>query len=285
MGAWRTIRHRLEEAAGGVPVRYVGRPWRASTAEGYPTAHTLEQERIALAALDGLDALAWRRRRHSRRTSQGPCLRASASKLTTPRTVAAATRRSTASASMPQRARTAALQAPGLRFCASGDSAAKRVARKRDGCSGVRLATASMAYDQEDGMPVETHRSSRSVIQEHLELRRRNAALEHEMPLERYMPDDPFENHPLFKTEEQARIEDTMDGAQSIVDEPTSLDWPPPTPSSRRPLRSRTAAEALRARPIDAAPAMPEPRTAAEESVEASDESLWSRSRDFDWGD
>jgi 2-oxoglutarate dehydrogenase E1 component len=51
MGAWRTIRHRLEEAAGGIPVRYVGRPWRASTAEGYPTAHTLEQERIALAAL------------------------------------------------------------------------------------------------------------------------------------------------------------------------------------------------------------------------------------------
>ncbi len=51
MGAWRTIRHRLEEAAAGLPVRYVGRPWRASTAEGYPTAHTLEQERIALAAL------------------------------------------------------------------------------------------------------------------------------------------------------------------------------------------------------------------------------------------
>ncbi len=51
MGAWRTIRHRLEEAAAGVPVRYVGRPWRASTAEGYPTAHALEQERIALAAI------------------------------------------------------------------------------------------------------------------------------------------------------------------------------------------------------------------------------------------
>ncbi len=51
MGAWRTIRHRLEEAAAGVRVRYVGRPWRASTAEGYPTAHALEQERIALAAL------------------------------------------------------------------------------------------------------------------------------------------------------------------------------------------------------------------------------------------
>jgi 2-oxoglutarate dehydrogenase E1 component len=51
MGAWRTIRHRLEETAAGVPVRYVGRPWRASTAEGYPTAHALEQERIAFAAL------------------------------------------------------------------------------------------------------------------------------------------------------------------------------------------------------------------------------------------
>jgi 2-oxoglutarate dehydrogenase E1 component len=51
MGAWRTIRHRLEEAAGGIPVRFVGRPWRASAAEGYPTAHHLEQDRIARAVL------------------------------------------------------------------------------------------------------------------------------------------------------------------------------------------------------------------------------------------
>ncbi len=51
MGAWRTIRHRLEEAAGRTPVRFVGRPWRASAAEGYPTAHALEQDRIARAAL------------------------------------------------------------------------------------------------------------------------------------------------------------------------------------------------------------------------------------------
>jgi 2-oxoglutarate dehydrogenase E1 component len=51
MGAWRTIRHRLEEAAAGIPVRFVGRPWRASTAEGYPTAHLIEQDRIARAAL------------------------------------------------------------------------------------------------------------------------------------------------------------------------------------------------------------------------------------------
>jgi 2-oxoglutarate dehydrogenase E1 component len=52
MGAWRTIRHRLEAAAPeGVPVRYVGRPWRASPSEGYPTAHLVEQDRIAREAL------------------------------------------------------------------------------------------------------------------------------------------------------------------------------------------------------------------------------------------
>jgi len=51
MGAWRTIRHRLEETAAGIPVRFVGRPWRASTAEGYPTAHVLQQDRIARAVL------------------------------------------------------------------------------------------------------------------------------------------------------------------------------------------------------------------------------------------
>jgi 2-oxoglutarate dehydrogenase E1 component len=51
MGAWRTLRHRLEQAAAGVPVRYVGRPWRASPSEGYPTAHQVEQDRIVRAAL------------------------------------------------------------------------------------------------------------------------------------------------------------------------------------------------------------------------------------------
>jgi 2-oxoglutarate dehydrogenase E1 component len=47
MGPWRATRHRLEEAAAGVPLRYVGRPWRASPSEGYPTAHSREQDRIA----------------------------------------------------------------------------------------------------------------------------------------------------------------------------------------------------------------------------------------------
>jgi 2-oxoglutarate dehydrogenase E1 component len=52
MGAWRSIRHRLEAAVPeGVAVRYVGRPWRASTAEGYPTAHLREQDRIVREAL------------------------------------------------------------------------------------------------------------------------------------------------------------------------------------------------------------------------------------------
>jgi 2-oxoglutarate dehydrogenase E1 component len=51
MGAWRSIRHRLEDVAGSVPVRYVGRPWRASPSEGYPTAHLREQDRIVRAAL------------------------------------------------------------------------------------------------------------------------------------------------------------------------------------------------------------------------------------------
>jgi 2-oxoglutarate dehydrogenase E1 component len=54
MGAWRAIRHRLEEGLpGDVELRYVGRPWRASPSEGYPTAHLLEQDRIVREALGG----------------------------------------------------------------------------------------------------------------------------------------------------------------------------------------------------------------------------------------
>jgi 2-oxoglutarate dehydrogenase E1 component len=53
MGAWRTIRHRLEAPLkeAGIPLSYVGRPWRASPSEGYPTAHLREQDRIVRAAL------------------------------------------------------------------------------------------------------------------------------------------------------------------------------------------------------------------------------------------
>jgi len=56
MGPYRSIRHRLEDAlAEGasrrVHLRYVGRPWRASPSEGYPTAHLVEQDRIVRDAL------------------------------------------------------------------------------------------------------------------------------------------------------------------------------------------------------------------------------------------
>ena len=50
------------------------------------------------------------------------------------------------------------------------------------------------------------------AIQEHLDLKQRNAALDGNMPLDRYEIEDPFENHPLFKSEEQARLEETLDG-------------------------------------------------------------------------
>ena len=97
-------------------------------------------------------------------------------------------------------------------------------------------------------MPVETPSVFAHVIQQHLELKRRNSELEPDMPLQKYESADPFENHPLFKTEEQARIEDTMDGAESIP------------------------AEQL-------ASLAPQPEQAPE------DDTLWGRSRDFDWGD
>ncbi len=55
MGAWRSIRHRLDDAtrsSSTAPgVTYVGRPWRAAPSEGYPTAHQRGQDRIVRAAL------------------------------------------------------------------------------------------------------------------------------------------------------------------------------------------------------------------------------------------
>ncbi len=107
-------------------------------------------------------------------------------------------------------------------------------------------------------MPVETPSLFARVIQDHLELKRRNAELEPAMPLEGYRIDDPFNNHPLFKTEEQARLEETMDGDEPAV----SLDSIPLTWPGEESLEHVTAAG--------------EP---------AEDSSLWSKSRDFDWGD
>ena len=65
------------------------------------------------------------------------------------------------------------------------------------------------------------------VIEDHLELKRRNSALEGQMPIERYKTDDPFQNHPLFKSEEQARHEETITGTQpAVLDEEMVLAWP-----------------------------------------------------------
>jgi hypothetical protein len=108
------------------------------------------------------------------------------------------------------------------------------------------------------------------VIQEHLELKRKNAELEGAMPLSRYMADDPFENHPLFKTEEQARIEDTMSGQESIEDAPGPLAWPADDTFVAEP-----AAEASE----NGDHVVGDPDGESEEA------GLWSRSRDFDWGD
>ncbi len=96
-------------------------------------------------------------------------------------------------------------------------------------------------------MPVETPSLFANVIQDHLELKRKNAELDDQMPLDRYRIEDPFENHPLFKTEEQARIEETMDG------------------DVMAPVEARAVS--------------------ADVSEDTVEDGLWGRSRDFDWGD
>jgi 2-oxoglutarate dehydrogenase E1 component len=53
MGAWNFLASKLVELAPpGVQVAYVGRPERASPAEGYPAAHAAEQRRIIREALE-----------------------------------------------------------------------------------------------------------------------------------------------------------------------------------------------------------------------------------------
>ena len=46
------------------------------------------------------------------------------------------------------------------------------------------------------------------------------------MPLDPYLDGDPMENHPLFKSEEQARIEETLDGEPAEQLSSTRLPWP-----------------------------------------------------------
>jgi hypothetical protein len=60
-----------------------------------------------------------------------------------------------------------------------------------------------------------------SAIEEHLLLKRRNAQLESDLPLDEFIGDDPFVNHPLFKTEEDARREDEETGEHPAIPLPT----------------------------------------------------------------
>jgi len=57
MGAWRYIQPLLEDVAGDLPLRHIGRPDRASPAEGSADAHAGEQARIVEEALSGVRAL------------------------------------------------------------------------------------------------------------------------------------------------------------------------------------------------------------------------------------
>ena len=107
-------------------------------------------------------------------------------------------------------------------------------------------------------MPVETPSLFAEVIKDHLALKERNQTLDRQMPIDRYKAEDPFQNHPLFKTEEQARLEETMDGVQ--------------------PHFAATGAE----------PAYSGREETAENVTAAvEDTGFWAvdRARDFDWGD
>ena len=60
-GAWTYVQPRLRASAGAaVGVRYVGRPERASPAEGYADAHKTEQGRIVASVMDTGDVPAGR---------------------------------------------------------------------------------------------------------------------------------------------------------------------------------------------------------------------------------
>lgn len=115
--------------------------------------------------------------------------------------------------------------------------------------------------DREEGMPVETPSLFAQVIKDHLDLKQKNAQLDRTMPIDHYKVDDPFHNHPLFKTEEQARIEETMDGVE--------------------PDFSDASLENVLAWPGD------EEKTTENAAPVAQDVGFWSGAgaRDFDWGD
>jgi hypothetical protein len=122
-------------------------------------------------------------------------------------------------------------------------------------------------------MSVETSSMFSRVIEDHLALKERNARLGETMPIDRYKDEDVFENNPLFKSEEQARIEETMDGVEPDFSDASLEDvgvWPGEQPQVQ-----------------EAAPVVEE--QTAESVVPVAEESgFWGTSgsaREFDWGD
>jgi hypothetical protein len=67
-----------------------------------------------------------------------------------------------------------------------------------------------------------------SAIEHHLELKRRNQHLDEDLPLDEFIGDDPFANHPLFKTEADARREEEETGEHPVV-AAQALEPPPDT--------------------------------------------------------
>lgn len=132
-------------------------------------------------------------------------------------------------------------------------------------------------------MPVETSSMFERVIQDHLALKERNARLDGKMPIEGYKESDPFDNHPLFKSEEQALLEETMDGVDPDFSDESLEDvglgvWPGQQEAAEV---ADTWSDQL---------AQPEADDAtAENAVPEVEETtgFWNTggARDFDWGD
>lgn len=103
--------------------------------------------------------------------------------------------------------------------------------------------------------------------------KKRSKRVDTKMPIERYKEEDPLENHPLFKSEERARIEETMGGvdpdfSDEILEE-VGLDvWP---------------SQGLRTE----APPEVEDVTGTNAASVTEERGFWNAgdSRDFDWGD
>ncbi len=118
-------------------------------------------------------------------------------------------------------------------------------------------------------MPVETTSLFAQVIEDHLALKERNARLAGTMPIERYKDEDVFDNHPLFKSEEEARLEETMDGVEPDFSDASLEDvgvWP--------------GAE-------QAVPVVDEPTSESAAPPVVEDSGFWSNggAREFDWGE